>query len=233
MNHLKIYNVIIEKAKFERRKKLKKTDPNYVYYERHHIIPRCLDGLNDKENLVLLTAREHFICHKLLIYIYPKNHKLLSAFSYMVNSNQGNVNISSRDYTLAKEFRSNNYMTDDIKKKIKKTWETTKETPKFKEHIKKIIDINKNRIRSEKELENLSKSLKGKKFTEEHKENLRKSINEKGLRKGEKNSMFGKKHSDEAKEKNRLSHIGKTVNGKKSGESRLGKKRGKYKTKKI
>jgi hypothetical protein len=37
------------------------------YTELHHIIPQSLGGSNDKENLVELTAREHFICHWLLI----------------------------------------------------------------------------------------------------------------------------------------------------------------------
>lgn len=37
------------------------------YSERHHIIPQSLGGSNNKDNLVDLTAREHFICHWLLI----------------------------------------------------------------------------------------------------------------------------------------------------------------------
>ena len=37
------------------------------YTELHHIIPQSIGGNNDKENLVELTAREHFICHWLLI----------------------------------------------------------------------------------------------------------------------------------------------------------------------
>lgn len=36
------------------------------YTEKHHIIPRCMSGSNDKENLVILTAREHYIAHLLL-----------------------------------------------------------------------------------------------------------------------------------------------------------------------
>jgi len=36
------------------------------YTEKHHIIPKCLGGNNEKENIVILTAREHFICHLLL-----------------------------------------------------------------------------------------------------------------------------------------------------------------------
>ena len=37
------------------------------YTELHHIIPQSMGGSNNKENLVELTAREHFICHWLLI----------------------------------------------------------------------------------------------------------------------------------------------------------------------
>jgi hypothetical protein len=37
------------------------------YTERHHITPQSMGGSNDTANLVELTAREHFICHWLLI----------------------------------------------------------------------------------------------------------------------------------------------------------------------
>ena len=69
MNHQKVYDNIIKNAKFENRKKLRKNKTNYIYYEKHHILPKCLGGNNDKENLVLLTAKEHYVCHKLLTYI--------------------------------------------------------------------------------------------------------------------------------------------------------------------
>lgn len=36
------------------------------YTERHHVVPKSLGGSNDPENIVLLTAREHFVCHLLL-----------------------------------------------------------------------------------------------------------------------------------------------------------------------
>lgn len=36
------------------------------YHEKHHIVPKSLGGPNTKDNLVALTAREHFICHVLL-----------------------------------------------------------------------------------------------------------------------------------------------------------------------
>lgn len=54
-----------------------------VYYEKHHIIPKCLGGTNEKDNLILLTGREHFLAHYLLCKIYPNNKKLLFAFAGM------------------------------------------------------------------------------------------------------------------------------------------------------
>ena len=53
----------MEKAKSEiesRRKSL-------GYFEEHHILPKSLNGTDRPENLVNLTAREHFIAHALLI----------------------------------------------------------------------------------------------------------------------------------------------------------------------
>jgi hypothetical protein len=60
------------------------------YTETHHIIPQSLGGSNDKENLVELTAREHFICHWLLIKMTEgKNRsKMLYALNGMKAENR-------------------------------------------------------------------------------------------------------------------------------------------------
>ena len=113
MNHQKIYNTIINKAKQENRIKQKG-----IYYEKHHIIPKCLEGNNEDENLVLLTAKEHFIAHKLLTYIYKGNRKIACAFYRMVYSNRGNYNKSSRNYSYARELISLTPMSDETKQKI-------------------------------------------------------------------------------------------------------------------
>ena len=63
MDYKNIYYKIIEKAKNED----KNGKRGIGYFEKHHILPKSLGGSNDKENLVKLTAREHFICHALLI----------------------------------------------------------------------------------------------------------------------------------------------------------------------
>ena len=56
----RIYFKITDKAKNRDKK-------NDVYYEKHHIIPKSLGGSSNKKNLVYLTSREHFICHRLLV----------------------------------------------------------------------------------------------------------------------------------------------------------------------
>jgi len=70
MDYQRIYNQIIERAK---------TRQLDGYKEKHHIIPKCIGGLDVKKNIVELTAREHFICHMLLCEIYPKENKLKHA----------------------------------------------------------------------------------------------------------------------------------------------------------
>ena len=65
MNYRKIHDTIIECAKT--RNWNKKTAPCYV--ERHHIIPKSLGGNPSwrGDNVVCLTAKEHYIIHLLLI----------------------------------------------------------------------------------------------------------------------------------------------------------------------
>lgn len=48
----------------------------------HHIVPRCMGGSNDAENLVLLTYKEHRICHQLLIKMTTGEikHKMMYAY---------------------------------------------------------------------------------------------------------------------------------------------------------
>src|SRR4249919_471048 len=53
------------------------------YKERHHVIPRCLGGTNERGNIVSLTAQEHFVAHQLLVRIYPNDIKLLASAIFM------------------------------------------------------------------------------------------------------------------------------------------------------
>ena len=53
------------------------------YHERHHIIPKCLGGLDEKDNLIDLFAKEHFIAHKMLAEENPENDGLVFAWCCM------------------------------------------------------------------------------------------------------------------------------------------------------
>lgn len=69
---LEQYNKLIDSAK------VRGLDKTILegYYEKHHIIPRCLSGPNDDSNLVLLTYREHILAH-FLLYVLNQNNKKL------------------------------------------------------------------------------------------------------------------------------------------------------------
>lgn len=58
-----------------------------VYLERHHIIPKCLGGNDGEENLVYLTAREHYIAHLLLIKMIEGRCKSKMSFALKCMSN--------------------------------------------------------------------------------------------------------------------------------------------------
>lgn len=80
MDYQKIYNKIINRAQ------------NRIlegYVEKHHIIPRCMGGTDDADNLVTLTAREHYVCHQLLTKIYP-THKGLALAAHMMCAGRSN-----------------------------------------------------------------------------------------------------------------------------------------------
>ena len=53
------------------------------YHERHHIVPKCMGGGNEQENLIDLFAREHFEAHRMLALENPDVDKLVYAWSCM------------------------------------------------------------------------------------------------------------------------------------------------------
>jgi 5-methylcytosine-specific restriction endonuclease McrA len=68
-----------------------------TYTERHHIIPQSLGGSDDRDNLVDLTGKEHFICHWLLIKMTEgeQRNKMLYALQGMKAENKYQQRYSS------------------------------------------------------------------------------------------------------------------------------------------
>lgn len=75
MNYKKIYDKLMEHRL--------NNPPKDIYTETHHIIPKCMGGTDDKDNLVRLTAREHYLAHALLFKHY-KTSKLAHAWFSML-----------------------------------------------------------------------------------------------------------------------------------------------------
>jgi len=100
MNYRHIYAIIITKAKEEMQLGIR-CKGNGNYYEKHHILPKSLFPLwkHRSSNIVLLTAREHYFCHELLIKIYP-SRSMNYALWFLSNSKYHKV--SSRQYERAK-----------------------------------------------------------------------------------------------------------------------------------
>jgi hypothetical protein len=108
MNYQNIYNQIIENAKSRGLDKKKLEG----YFEKHHIIPRCINGTDDKDNLVLLTGREHYLCHHLL-WKTNKDHKGLFLAYYRFTHNnyidgRYHPKLTSKEYELLKLNLSEN-----------------------------------------------------------------------------------------------------------------------------
>lgn len=86
-----------------------------VYYEIHHIIPKCLGGDDTENNLIKLTAREHYIAHALLAKLYSGTsfgYKLAAAFNFMcLDSHNGERSLNSKCYELARILFSKNHPT--------------------------------------------------------------------------------------------------------------------------
>lgn len=61
-HYINRYNSFIEQYKIAKRQS--------EHYEIHHIFPKSMGGTNDKDNLILLTAREHYIAHWILAHAY-------------------------------------------------------------------------------------------------------------------------------------------------------------------
>lgn len=108
------------------------------YTELHHIIPQSMGGSNDKENLVELTAREHFICHWLLIKMTEgeDRSKMLYALNGMKAENRYqqryHTKITARVY---EKYRIEHAENHSKRMKGRKAW--NKGVPQTEEHREK------------------------------------------------------------------------------------------------
>lgn len=90
------------------------------YRERHHVLPRCMGGSDAPENIVALTAEEHYVAHQLLIKMHPSSVGLATAaarmskrctgnksFGWLRRRNAAAVSKLNRGREMSAEFRAN------------------------------------------------------------------------------------------------------------------------------
>jgi len=192
MDYKKLYKNLIESRKFLGRKKYEGE-----LFHRHHIVPKSLGGSSEKENIVLLTPKEHFIAHRLLVKCQKNNtlnqYKMMCALKRFISFK---MNLSPRQYEviqkehakaasiLNKKIIITKAHREKISKSLKKYFEThdgfftgKKHTP---EAIKKIIYKNSGKLnhgygkpRPEKIRKKISKSMTGVKKSPEHAAKIR------------------------------------------------------------
>jgi hypothetical protein len=115
------------------------------YVEKHHIIPRSIGGTDEQSNLVCLTAREHFICHLLLIKmtIDIANRKMTQAAKALIllrNEYRERIKVGSRTYECLKhkfslshsEMMKTLWETEEYKSRLSMIHKTRCQTTEFK-----------------------------------------------------------------------------------------------------
>lgn len=110
MDYKKIYDDLMRARMSIKNDRIKQKSEG-VYLERHHIIPLSMGGIKSyslrSDNIVLLTAREHYLAHRMLWLIY-KSREMGFAFHKMVFSSSPlqKRRFDSRAYEAAKKALS-------------------------------------------------------------------------------------------------------------------------------
>jgi hypothetical protein len=190
-----------------------RTVSNDEYVEKHHIIPKSLGGSNQKDNIVLLTAREHFVCHLLLIRMtLGKNKAKMVNAALRLATDRKERKVNARLYEHIKKERQlylsitmvgegNHFYgrkhSDETRRKMsdsRRKWYYTED------HLAKFRGREgpmKGKTHSEGTRQKLSMAAKGRIHTVESRNKTSKSLLEKNLIR-----------SDETKEKMRQAKVG-------------------------
>lgn len=142
------------------------------YTERHHILPKSLGGSNDQSNLVALTAREHFICHQLLVKMTTgaDRIKMIRAFNaFKMSSRKNPRKLTARQYQTARNTRAPGWnkgltiadYTPEQQAAARKSGITKRGRKQTTEANAKRSATLAGRVVSDAHRANLSKSLKG------------------------------------------------------------------------
>lgn len=167
------------------------------YVEKHHMFPKCLCVTNeeklDKKNLVVFTAKEHFIAHRLLSEMFEGNikRKMQKALSMMLVDRLGNRIITVEEYEIARKANSESKI--GIKLPVR-----------TKEHSKNLSNALSGRTRTEESCRKQSNTKKNTPLSETQIKEYERRI---GKYDG---PMKNKTHREESKIKMSISSLGKS-----------------------
>jgi hypothetical protein len=213
MDYKKHYELLIST-----RKSLGRIKKKFDGLHNHHIIPKSLGGDKSKSNLVLLTPKEHFIAHLLLLMVYKNSddynsyRKMSYAFWNMCGRNKLK-SINSKSYQMAieekkmlsvwvkKENKEKFISSHELEKYISAGWERGRKSfsdltiNKIRETKSGYVWISKDDFQktvSKEEVENYvyEKWKIGRaKFTDEHKQNIKNGLTGRTLEETHKNNI--------------------------------------------
>ena len=179
-------NLILESNMLLKSKPTKKIlKKHFDYFEIHHIFPKSLCESDfektDNNNLVVLTAKEHYIAH-LLLWKFTDNKKLALAFEYMnlttsnLPNRWTNSNLFEKYKIQLQQTYKNNYkkenhprfgaiLSEETKSKISNSLKGFVVSEETKNKISKTLLINSSKP-------DYVAPNKGRKFSDEYKINM-------------------------------------------------------------
>lgn len=178
----------------------RKTDNITTQCERHHIVPKSflkdLGQIDDPSNLVALTSREHFVCHRLLtkMFLGPLKRKMCYAMHRLCFARTGKK-LSSRKYDYFMRQHAANLIGEGNPMYKRKHSAATRSIIASKATGRLASSDTKLKMSKKHSAEN--NAMFGKNHSEESRMKMR--VSHTGAHVGENNAFFGKRHSDESK----------------------------------
>jgi hypothetical protein len=74
------------------------------YFEKHHIMPKCMGGDGESNNIVQLTPKEHFVCHHLLVYMTTGKDRCRMSYALLMFTRNNTKH--NREKVTARAFQT-------------------------------------------------------------------------------------------------------------------------------
>lgn len=128
MNYKKLYKNLIKSR--PTRFKLKNDG-----LETHHILPKSSGGKDTDKNKIVLTFKEHWLAHRILVKMYSGKKKASLVYALFRMANHHNsYKITGRKYEYAKKLRLQLVQSKPIKKKLSEEAKARWQDPTYRKN---------------------------------------------------------------------------------------------------